>query len=493
MTEDKKELTYQYACKHYLRSKSLEKLRAYGRSIGVNRSAAKNKDVLIDDIVGVLSGRLEPTYTKRGAPVLNDSVDPQIPETIKKIYEEIFDVVLPTESLDFYREYQKIKENPNRLLVEEPEHALRENGVAFTTKIGQVQQIQGVYYVLPLDGKDNGESVVMHGITVAQHGLLDGDVVTCEVAQGQSAFIVSNVLEINGESTATFTRKENTSAFPSEPTQALSLYDGERVNFVSCKYLQWLAPIRKGQRCCVIAPPKTGKTHLLQDLAFGVQTLNADTTVLVLLIEQTLETVGQFARFIPQENLLYTTYDDEAERQVFLANFILNRAKRLAESGKDVVLFVDSFNGLAKAFNDTEESVGGKTLPCGLETKTLQYLKKYIASSYCIEGQGTLTIIGTATVNTGNPFDDIITAEIAPIANHEIRLSEEMAFKRVYPALDRTQICVQRRVWTEKEQEKNTLVNQYLSKNSAETLLQTVICSNNLAEFENRIKAMLNH
>ena len=101
MTEDKKELTYQYACKHYLRSKSLEKLRAYGRSIGVNRSAAKNKDVLIDDIVGVLSGRLEPTYTKRGAPVLNDSVDPQIPETIKKIYEEKLQNKLPVLTLDF--------------------------------------------------------------------------------------------------------------------------------------------------------------------------------------------------------------------------------------------------------------------------------------------------------------------------------------------------------------------------------------------------------
>ncbi len=488
MTEDKKELTYQYACKHYLRSRSLDKLRAYGRSIGVNRSTAKNKDALIDDIVGVLSGRLEPKYTKRGAPVLNDSVDPQIPETIKKIYEEIFEVVLPVDSVDFYNEYKKIKENPNTMLVEEPERALRENGTVFTTKTGQLQQIDGVYNVLPLDGKDNGENVVMHAAMVAQYGLLNGDVITCEVAQGQSAFIVSNVTEVNGEPIATFRRAETANVFPCEPTQALRLYDGKQVALDACKYLEWLAPIRKGQRCCVIAPPKTGKTHLLQDLAYGVQTLNPETTVLVLLIDQAPETVGQFARFIPQGNLLYTTYDDEADRQVFLAKFVLERAKRLAESKKDVVLFVDSFNGLAKAFNDTEESAGGKTLPCGLESKTLQYIKKYIASSYCINGQGTLTIIGTATVNTGNPFDDIITAEIAPIVNHEIRLSEKMAFKRIYPALDRKQIYVERRGYTAEEQAQSALMDQYFLHHDEETLLRTVLSSNDRAEFEKRIK-----
>ena len=492
MTEDKKELTYQYACKHYLRSKSLEKLRAYGRSIGVSRSAAKNKDVLIEDIVGVLSGRLEPTYTKRGAPVLNDSVDPQIPETIKKIYEEIFEVVLPTESFDFYKEYQKIKQNPNTMVVEEPERALRENGTVFTVKKGQLQQLNGVYYLLPLDGKDNGEYVVMHTETVAQCGLLDGDVITCEAAQGQTAFIVANVTEINGVSTATFTRRETENAFPCEPSQTFSLYDEKDNPLPACKFIQWLAPIRKGQRCCVIAPPKTGKTRLLQDIAYGIQALHLDTTVLAFLVDQALETVGQFAQFIPQENLVYTTYDDEPTRQIFLADFILKRAKRLAESGKDVVLFVDSFNGLAKVFNDTEESVGGKTLPCGLETKTLQYIKKYVASSYCIEGKGTLTIIGTSAINTGNPFDDIISAEIAPLANHEIRLSEQMALKRIYPAIDKTQINVERRTYTAQEQAQGKLIDGYLLRHSAEELLQCVISCDTYEEFENRIKERMN-
>ncbi len=152
---------------------------------------------------------------------------------------------------------------------------------------------------------------------------------------------------------------------------------------------------------------------------------------------------------------------------------------------------MDSFNGLAKAFNDTDESGGGKTLPCGLETKTLKYLKKYLASAGCVDGNGTLTIIGTATTETGNPFDDIIAAEISPIVNHEIRLNEQMAFKRMYPALDRTQIHVERRAWTTEEENRIALADQYLTQYNAESLLQVVLDSEESEEFEKRIKETL--
>ena len=486
--EDKKELTFQYACKHYLRTISLEKLRSYGRSIGVNRSAAKKKDVLIEDIVGVLSGRLEPTYTKRGAPVLNDQIDPQIPERIRMIYEEIFDVVLPTDTFDFYVEYQKMLKNPNRMVVEEHEHALRENGLTFASKTGQVQQINGVYYLLPLDCKDNGESVVMHEEIVSRYGLLDGDVVVCEAAKGKAAYIVSTIKQINGQSVATFVRESTANALPVDPTKPLTLYDGAGIDFLSCKYLQWLAPIRKGQRCAVIAAPKTGKTRLLQEIAQAVQALNPQVDVFALLVDQSPESIGQFSRFIPQDNLLYTTYDDDADRQVFVAEFLLNRAKRLAETGRDVVMIVDSFNGIAKAFNDTENSVGGKTLPCGLESKTLQYIKKYIAAAGCVGDKGTITMIGGTTTETGNPFDDIIASEIAPIVNYEIRLSDKMAYKRVYPALDKTKIYVERRDCSMDEERRTMLANEYVTRFDAESLLQAVLDSKNVEEFESRIK-----
>ena len=275
---------------------------------------------------------------------------------------------------------------------------------------------------------------------------------------------------------------------PVEPTKPLPIYDDNRVDFSSCKYLEWLAPIRKGQRCGVIAPPKTGKTRLLQEIAQGVQALNPQVEVFALLVDQSPETIGQFSRFIPQDNLLYTTYDDDADRQVFVAEFLLNRLKRMAEMGRDVVVIVDSFNGISKAFNDTENSLGGKTLPCGLESKTLQYIKKYISSAGCIEGKGTITMIGSVMTETGNPFDDIIAAEIAPIVNYEIRLSDKMAYKRVYPALDKTKICVERRDCSMAEENRAMLAEQYIARFDAEKLLQAVVDSKTIDEFENRIK-----
>lgn len=491
MTEDKKELTFQYECRHYLRSKSLEKLRTYGRSIGVNRSAAKNKGLLIEDIIGVLSGRLEPTYTKRGAPVLNDSVDPQIPERIKQIYEEVFGVVLPVDAFDIYAEYQKMLQNPNRMIVEESERELREKGTSFLPKTGQLQEMEGVYYLLPLDGKDNGERVVMHAEMAARYELQNGDIISGDAAQGQTAFILSTIAEINGKPIESYQPVSAPNALPSEPRQTLYLYDGKRANFDGCKYLEWLAPVRKGQRCCIIAPPKTGKSRLLQAMAQGALALNENTVCLALLVDQPLESVGVFARFIPQDNLIYTTYDDEADRQLFLADFALNRARRLAASGKDVVLFVDSFNGIAKAFNDTDRSVGGKTLPCGLETKTLQYIKKYLSEAGYMENRGSLTIVGTATAATGNPFDDIITAEITPVLNHEIRLSENMAFKRLYPALDKAQIHVDRRVWTAEEEGRNALADRYLALYGAENLLSLVLNAQTVEELEKALCAAL--
>ena len=423
--------------------------------------------------------------------MLNDSVDPQIPERIKQIYEEVFDVVLPNQTQDLYSEYKSLIQPTNRLIVEESEYELRQKGTVFFTKTGQVQQMDGVYYLLPLDCRDNGERVVMHAELVARYALQDGDVVTGEAAEGENAYILSTVSEINGEPIATFQKSNDTRGLPCEPTQPLYLYDGERAHFDGCKYLEWLAPIRKGQRCCIIAPPKTGKSRLLQAITQGAQALNPQTSVFVLLVDQAPEAIGQFARFIPQENLLYTTYEDAAERQVFVADFILNRAKRLVARGKDVVLIVDSFNGVAKAYNDTDESLGGKTLPCGLESKTLQYIKKYLATAGRFENQGTLTIIGTATTETGNPFDDIIAAEIAPIVNHEIRLNKNMAYKRVYPALDRTKIHVERREWTADEERRARFIDRYLAERDAENLLQAVLSSSSVEEFEKQIQSVL--
>jgi transcription termination factor Rho len=164
--------------------------------------------------------------------------------------------------------------------------------------------------------------------------------------------------------------------------------------------------------------------------------LNPAAEVMLLLVDQSYEMLSEFHRAFGDLNFLYTTYEDDVDRQVFVADYILKRAKRYAESGKDVVLFVDSLTALAHAFNDTEASMGGKTLPCGLEVKTIHYLKKYFGAARSLEKGGSITIIGALVVDTGDPMDDVLARELFEIATLELVLNSQLATKRIYPAID---------------------------------------------------------
>jgi len=186
----------------------------------------------------------------------------------------------------------------------------------------------------------------------------------------------------------------------------------------------------------VLAPPKTGKTTLLADMHQSATLNNSNLCIYSLLIDQAPETVAHFRKMYDKESVLFTTYEDSPERQVFVADFILRRAKRMAECGRHVMLFVDSLNALARAYNDTDASAGGKVLAGGMESKTVQYLKRYFGAARCFENGGSLTIVGALCTDTGNPSDDILKSELMPIANLELSLSEDFAKQRLFPAFD---------------------------------------------------------
>ncbi|MBQ5930462.1 MAG: hypothetical protein IIX02_06700, partial [Clostridia bacterium] len=211
---------------------------------------------------------------------------------------------------------------------------------------------------------------------------------------------------------------------------------------LTAKYMDWVVPFGRGNRGLVIAPPKTGKTMFLEKISAGAATLNDDVTTLVLLVDQSPETVTQFRKVLSKDCLVYSTYEDEPERQLFVADCILKRAKRLAECGKDVLLIIDSLSALAHAYNETEESSGGKVLPCGLESKTVHFIKKYLGSARCLELGGSLTILGSVSNMTGNTVDDVIAAELSSICNLEIRLKEELAVRRIFPAVGTNSVYV---------------------------------------------------
>jgi transcription termination factor Rho len=189
-------------------------------------------------------------------------------------------------------------------------------------------------------------------------------------------------------------------------------------------------------------------------------------------------------------NLVATSYEDDPENHVFVAEFLLKRAKRFAEMGRDVILIVDSLTQIAKAYNETEFCLGGKTLPCGIESKTLHYIKKFFGSSRNFARMGSLSIIATAAMETGDLADDFLRNELFSVANAKIALSDKLARQRVFPAIDFGACVNEGETLTtdeEKEGEKcfYTKVLPRLGDIEAHSLLGS---SANFAEFHKKVK-----
>ncbi len=429
---------FKYACKEYLSTQSIDKLRSYGRNVGVDSPTKKKKEILIEEIVSVLTGDLKPVWTNLGAPVKNDYVPPEILETVDKLRVQFLTV--GKDPFHFAERYREIQENPNVLRVEDPDAP--KGGRSREIYRGQLAILDGVPYLLPLDCKDSSIKLVVSVEQIRVNDLREGDVVTCFAENKRGVLVASDILTINGLVNDLTKRVHFDDCDACFPTQRIRLYEEKPSSFTE-KCFQWLIPLGKGQRGCISASPKSGKTTLLTEMATAISSVEQDLTVLAVLIDQPPENIGRFRKILKKENFVATTYEDSPERQVFTAQFMLNRAKRLAERGFDVVLFVDSLTALARAFNETTASEGGKTLSCGWESKTLHFIKKYFGSARSLEKGGSITILATVATATGNPADDILYAEISALANMEIRLSDHLAIQRVFPAVELQNAFVQ--------------------------------------------------
>ena len=433
---------FKLKCKAFLATIDIHRLRAYGRSIGVSRPAAKDKEELIEDIVGILSYELAPVErSNRGAPVKNDSVDERLPAKIAEIKAECFvnDVMMDIPEYDFNKEYQQMlkdTEGARWLVVNDPQIETV-GSVSKVVSRGQVCYYENEWFLFSFSGAFSEEKVPIPAQVIEEYKLRDGDVVTCYYRETSTWKKVEVVTSINGVALPFVKERPNFDECNAcYSKQRICFYDENKFSSATHKCVDWLFPITEGQRACVISTPKAGKTQMLHSLANAASNLNSNTNILVLLSDQTHETVSEFRRNFNSMELAYTTYEDDADHQVYVAECILNRAKRYAEMGKRVILFVDSLTALARAFNDTEASMGGKTLPCGLEVKTIHYLKKYFGAARCLEKGGSITIIGSLSVDTGNPMDDIVARELSELATLKIELSNELAIQRIYPAID---------------------------------------------------------
>lgn len=480
-------------CESFFDKIRLDQLRAYARDIGVkNPTEIRTKALLIEQIIAVEAGEIAPVEpSNRGKPPKNNWFNPEIPETIARYYAECFgfeqeqaDDAQNAEPFDFEKALKKVQSEKNELRFESPDYKQGKLEKQPTVYRGQLETLNKVSRLLPLDCVDRLENVIVPVELIRRYDLREGDILSCHAEKSPSAFVATEILTVNGcmlEDLRRFPFEEGEARYPFEQ---IRLYEKERFSSVTNKYFDWLIPMRKGQRGLLLSAPKSGKTTLLWELARASIALNPFLNVFVLLVDQTPEEIGRFRKIVNEENLLYTSYEDEPERQVFVANFLLKRAKRYAECGKDVLLLVDNFNALSRAYNETADSEGGKTLPCGLESKTVYFIKNYFGAARCFEKGGSLAVLGVVSTDTGNPADEAIKTELLPLCNLEIKLSDRIAQRRTYPALDLSTVHMR-----EETETVAYLRNEYVPQRGAEKLIGLLSESDSYEDFAEKIKS----
>ena len=270
-----------------------------------------------------------------------------------------------------------------------------------------------------------------------QYGLKPGDTVECSIRlnpQPEKFFPMDKVIRINGLSPELAKKRvafENLT--PLFPDQKFKLCTGHN-DSLSVRMIDLFSPIGKGQRGLIVAQPKTGKTVLLKELANAILKNNPEVYMIVLLIDERPEEVTDMARSVDAE-VIASTFDEPADNHVRVANIVHEKAKRLVESGHDVVILLDSITRLARAYNTVAPS-SGKVLSGGVEAQALHKPKRFFGAARNIENGGSLTIIATALTETGSKMDDLIFEEFKGTGNMELQLDRKLANRRIFPAVD---------------------------------------------------------
>jgi len=272
---------------------------------------------------------------------------------------------------------------------------------------------------------------------IKAYGLRMGDVVEATIRAprgGEKYFPLTDVLRVNGRSLE-FIRdrvafEHLTPLFPDEKFNLT----GGRSCTLSTRVVDMFAPIGKGQRGLIVAPPKTGKTLLLKDIANAIAENHPEAYIMILLIDERPEEVTDMQRSVNAE-VIASTFDEPADRHVKIAGIVLEKAKRMVECGHDVVVLLDSITRLARAYN-TVAPASGKILSGGVDANALQKPKRFFGAARNIEGGGSLTIIATALTETSSKMDEVIFEEFKGTGNMELQLDRKLSNKRIFPAVD---------------------------------------------------------
>ena len=315
------------------------------------------------------------------------------------------------------------------------------SGYKLTTEGDEI--VEGILDILP-DGYgflrgDNylssPKDVYISMVQIRRFKLDTGDVIKgiSRFREGEKFPSLIFVGEVNGESPEKAAkRKRFDELTPIYPTERIKLET--KSDEYAMRIIDLMSPIGKGQRGMIVAPPKVGKTTLLKKVANSISVNTPEAKLIVLLIDERPEEVTDMKRSINGE-VIYSTFDELPEHHVKVAEMVLERAKRLVEQGKDVVILLDSITRLARAYNLTIPS-SGRTLSGGLDPASLHKPKKFFGAARHIENGGSLTILATALIETGSRMDDVIFEEFKGTGNMEVHLDRKLSEKRIFPAID---------------------------------------------------------
>jgi transcription termination factor Rho len=282
------------------------------------------------------------------------------------------------------------------------------------------------------------DDVYVSPAQIRRFGLKTGDIIEGQIRpprekEGERYFALLKVNSVNHDTVDVLKTKIHfdnlTALYPTERLKLESKKGG-----LSTRIMDLFCPVGKGQRALIVAPPRTGKTILLQNIANAITENHKEVVLIVLLIDERPEEVTDMARSVKGE-VISSTFDEPAQRHVQVAEMVIEKAKRLVEHKRDVVILLDSITRLARAYN-TVVPPSGKILSGGVDSNALHKPKRFFGAARNVEEGGSLTIIGTALIETGSRMDEVIFEEFKGTGNSEIVLDRKLSERRIYPALD---------------------------------------------------------
>ncbi len=416
--------------------------------------------------------------------------------------DELIDLILETES-NFVPEDKKVVKSEN--VSQNDAEKAQESDIVYSDPVRRTNLMSGVlevladgYGFLRCDNYQSGENdVYVSSNQIRRFNLKTGDFIVGNTRmqhEGERYQALLYVQTVNGDKVdVSIRRKPFDDLTPVYPDERLYL-EKSKTDF-SMRLIDLIAPIGKGQRGIIVAPPKAGKTTLLKNIANSITANNPNVQLIVLLIDERPEEVTDMQRSI-KGDVIYSTFDEEPTNHTKVAEIVLERAKRLVEHKKDVVILLDSITRLARAYNLTV-APSGRTLSGGLDPGALYKPKRFFGAARNIEGGGSLTIIATALVETGSRMDDVIFEEFKGTGNMEVHLDRKLQEKRIFPAIDIAKSGTRKEelLLSQRELESIWRIRKaYSSQNTAdvtENILNWLIRTNDNKEFIDNINKIM--